>query len=157
MIRRLLFAGVLAVAFAGGTAAKAATTGEQQRPQASSLRITVKDQTGAVVPGALVQIKGAEDKTSTVSINDLPSDGQGIVTVTDLVPGRYLVQVAFSGFETLVMPDLRVRAGENKRDAMLAIQKLDENISVGRDKATVASDPKNDRFSTVLSHDQINA
>ena len=157
MIRRLLFACVLAVAFAGANAAKAATAGEQQRPQDSSLRITVKDQTGAVVPGALVQVKGAEDKTAAVSINELPSDGQGVVTVTDLVPGRYSVQVAFSGFETLVLPDVRVRAGENKRDAMLAIQKLDENISVGRDKATVASDPKNDRFSTVLSRDQINA
>ena len=73
------------------------------------------------------------------------------------MPGRYAVQVSFPGFETLVMPDVRVRAGENKRDAVLAIQKLDESVSVGRDKATVASDPNNDRFNTVLSRDQINA
>ena len=90
-------------------------------------------------------------------MTDLPSDGQGVVTVDDLVPGRYRVEVAFPGFETLVIPDVRVRAGENKRDAVLAIQKLDESVSVGRDKATVASDPNNDRFNTVLSKDQINA
>ena len=40
---------------------------------------------------------------------------------------------------------------------MLKIQKLDETVSVGRDKSTVASDPNNDRFNTVLSKDQINA
>ncbi len=109
------------------------------------------------MPGAIVQVKGAEDKTAALSMTDLPSDGQGVVTANDLVPGRYAVQVSFPGFETLVIPDLRVRAGENKRDAVLAIQKLDESVSVGRDKATVASDPKNDRFNTVLSRDQINA
>ena len=100
-----------------------------------------RNQSGAVVPGALVQIKGAEDKTAAVSMSDLASDRQGIVTAADLMPGRYTVQVAFSGFETLVIPDVRVRAGENRRDAVLAIQKLDESVSVGRDKATVASDP----------------
>ena len=159
MIRRLLTACALAVAVTGGYTAEASATSraDQQRPQASSLRITVKDQTGGVVPGALVDVKGAEDKTAAVSMTDLPSDGQGVVTVGDLAPGRYRVQVAFPGFETLIIADLRVRAGENKRDAVLAIQKLDESVSVGRDKATVASDPKNDRFSTVLSRDQINA
>lgn len=156
MIRRFLFACALAVALAGNDAVKAAG-GVEQRPQASSLRITVKDPSGAVIPGALVQVKGAEDKTAAVSMNDLPSDGRGVVTATDLVPGRYAVRVAFTGFETLVVPDVRVRAGENKRDAVLAIQKLDESVAVGRDKATVASDPNSDRFNTVLSREQINA
>ena len=154
MIRRLLTACALVVAFGAGFVADASA---QQRTQASSLRITVKDQSGAVVPGALVQVKGAEDRTAAVSLTDLPSDGQGVVLAADLTPGRYTVQVAFPGFETLVMPDVRLRAGENKRDAVLAIQKLDETLSVGRDKSTVASDPNNDRFNTVLSRDQINA
>jgi hypothetical protein len=160
MIRRLLTASALAVAFAGCYAADAAAAPARdaaQRPQASSLRITVKDPSGAVVPGALVQVKGAEDKTAAVSISDLPSDGQGIVTASDLIPGRYSVRVTFAGFETLMIADVRVRAGENKRDAVLTMKRLDESVSVGRDKATVASDPNSDRFNTVLSRDQINA
>ena len=52
---------------------------------------------------------------------------------------------------------MRVRAGENRREVRLAIQKVDERVSVGRDPATVASDPNNDRFNTVLSKDQIDA
>lgn len=128
-----------------------------QRPQAATLRITVKDPSGAVVPGAMVQVKGAEERTAAVVADDIVSDGSGVAAATDLVPGRYAVQVSFPGFDTLVLSDVRVRAGDNRRDAVLAIQKLDEAVSVGRDPATVASDPKSDRFNTVLSKDQIDA
>ena len=129
----------------------------QQRQPTGTLRIVVKDPSGAVIPGALVEVNGAEERTAAVVRADLPSNGQGIATAEDLVPGRYAVAVAFPGFERLVMPDVRVRSGGNQRDAVLAIQKIDESVSVGRDKATVASDPRNDRFNTVLSRDQINA
>ena len=127
------------------------------QPAATSLRIVVKDPSGAVVPGALVQVKGAEERTAAVTRTDIASDGQGVATVTGLTPGRYALEVSFPGFETLTVPDVRVRAGDNRRDAMLKIEKLDETVSVGRDKSTVASDPNNDRFNTVLSKDQINA
>ena len=130
---------------------------EAQRAQTGSLRLVVKDPSGGVIPGAVVQVRGVEDRTASVMKNDLRSDGQGVATADDLVPGRYSLEVTFAGFETLVVPDVRIRAGENRRDAVLKIQKLDEQVSVGRDKATVASDPNNDRFNTVLSKDQINA
>jgi len=52
---------------------------------------------------------------------------------------------------------VRVRAGDNKRDVTLAIQKIDQAVSVGRDPATSASDPNSDRFNTVLSKRQIDA
>ena len=151
MTRHLLIGFVLALA------AYAPDAGAQQRQQTGTLRIVVKDPSGAVVPGAMVQVRGAEDRTSAVVRQDLPSNGQGVAVAEDLVPGRYALEVAFPGFERLVVADVRVRPGENRRDAVLAIQKLDENVSVGRDKATVASDPNNDRFNTVLSKDQINA
>ena len=75
--------------------------------------------------------------------SDVPSNAQGVAAVEGLVPGRYAIEVTFPGFEKLVLADVRVRAGDNRRDAVLAIQKLDETVSVGRDKATVASDPNN--------------
>src|SRR5688572_8486820 len=128
-----------------------------QRPESGTLRIVVKDPSGAIIPGALAQLRGAEERTAAVTRTDLLSDGQGVVVASGLVPGRYSLEVAFSGFETLTLPDLRVRAGENKRDAMLKIQKIEDSVSVGRDKAAVAADPNTDRFNTVLSRDQINA
>ena len=129
----------------------------QQVPQTGTLRVNVKDPSGAVVPGALVQVRGVEERTASVVRTDIPSDGQGVAIIEGLVPGRYSIDVAFPGFETLTIQDVRVRGGNNRRDAVLAIQKLDESVSVGRDPATVASDPNNDRFATVLSRDQINA
>jgi hypothetical protein len=128
-----------------------------QAPQTGTLRIIVKDPSGAVVPGAMVQVRGAEERTASVVRSDIASDGQGVARAADLVPGRYMVEVAFPGFETRVLQDVRIRAGDNKRDAVLAIQKIDESVSVGRDPRTVASDPNNDRFATTLSRDQINA
>jgi len=143
-------------ATAGWISAAGASTVWAQRND-GSLRVVVKDPSGAVVPGALVQVKGAEDRTAAVTRTDIASDGQGVATATGLTPGRYALDVSFPGFETLSVPDVRVRAGENRRDAVLKIQKLDETVSVGRDKSTVASDPNNDRFNTVLSKEQINA
>jgi hypothetical protein len=140
----------LAALWAPGIAAQA-------RPQTGTLRVVVKDPSGAVVPGAMVQVRGAEDRTSATVKSDIPTNGQGVAAASDLPPGRYTVEVSFPGFETLAIPEVRVRAGDNRREAVLAIQKLDESVSVARDPATVASDPNNDRFATVLSKDQIDA
>ncbi|HEY0874576.1 MAG TPA: carboxypeptidase regulatory-like domain-containing protein [Vicinamibacterales bacterium] len=148
--RRFLIPLTLVLAFA--THAAAQTTGAT-----GTLRVNVKDPSGAVVPGALVQVRGAEERTAAIVRTDIPSDGQGVAVIEGLVQGRYSIEVSFPGFETLTIADVRVRSGNNRRDAVLAIQKLDESVSVGRDPATVASDPNNDRFSTVLSPDQINA
>ncbi len=57
---------------------------------------------------------------------EVASDGQGVAVAAGLGPGRYGVSVSFPGFETLTLPDVRVRAGETKRDVTLAIQKLDQ-------------------------------
>lgn len=131
--------------------------GAQERTQTGNLKVTVKDPSGAVIPGAVVQVKGAEERTASVLRGDIVSDRQGIAVAEALAPGRYIIEVSFPGFEPLAIRDVRVRAGENRREAVLAIQKLDESVSVGRDPSTVASDPNSDRFNTVLSKDQINA
>ena len=153
MLRKAILACVAIACLLAGTPSEA----RAQRPETATLRVIVKDPSGAVIPGAMVQVRGAEDRNAAVIRTDLPSDGQGLAVAADLAPGRYAVEIAFPGFETMVIPDLRVRAGDNKRDAVLKIQKLEDSVSVGRDKATVASDPNNDRFNSVLSRDQINA
>lgn len=153
MLRPIVTTAVIALAIIASTRA----AGAQERAQTGNLRLTVKDPSGAVVPGALVQIRGAEERTRAVVRADLASDRRGVAVTDGLRPGRYVIEVSFPGFETLVMPDVRIRAGENRRDAVLSIQKVDENVSVGRDPATAASDPRSDRFNTVLSKDQIDA
>ena len=129
----------------------------QPRPQTGSLHVVVRDQSGAVIPGALVHVRGADEPTRAIARENLPSDSQGVAVAVNLVPGKYTIEASFAGFETRILPGVRVRAGENRREVTLAIQKVDQHVSVGRDPATAASDPDNDRFNTVLSKDQIDA
>ena len=61
------------------------------------------------------------------------------------------------GFETVVVRDVRVKAGDNKRDVTLPIRKVAEDVTVGRDKQSSALDPQGMSFSTVLTREQIAA
>ena len=151
------FTGRLVICAAAALLAVPFAAAAQPRRQTGTLRVVVKDPSGAVIPGAVVQITGAEQATRDVTRTDVISDGQGVAVANDLEPGRYSIAVAFPGFETATIAEHRVRAGENRREVPLRIQKLDESVSVGRDPATNASDPNGDRFSNVLSREQIDA
>jgi carboxypeptidase family protein len=128
----------------------------QVRPT-GTLKVVVRDPSGAVIPNATVVVKGAEPATQDLLVPAVNSDGQGVATAPNLPVGRYAVSVAFPGFETRIIADIRVRAGDNRREVTLPIEKVAESVAVGRDTATAASDPKSDRFSNVLSTDQIEA
>ena len=138
-------------------AAVAAPPAVAQPHQTGTLRIVVKDPSGAVIPNATVTVSGAEPTTRGLVIPDVQSDGQGVATVPNLPAGRYTVSAAFPGFERRALTDVRIRGGETRRDISLPIEKVAESVAVGRDVATSASDPKSDRFSNVLSKDQIEA
>jgi hypothetical protein len=125
---------------------------QAQRLPSATLHIVVHDPSGAVIPNARVQVMSNDGGSREVA-----SDGQGVATISSLPPGRYGVTVSFPGFETKALSDLRVRSGDTRRDVTLSIEKLDQSVSVGRDPSTVASDPNNDRFNTVLSKQQIDA
>jgi hypothetical protein len=144
---RLLFAALSIIA----VAPHVAVAGQRSTP--ATLRVVVHDPSGAIIPYARVQVKGADEPTTI----DLSTDGQGAVVATGLLPGKYTIEVSFPGFETRRVSDVRVRPGDNRRDVTLAIQKIDESVSVGRDPATAASDPNSDRFNTVLSKQQVDA
>ena len=134
-----------------------ATDARAQRPPAASVHVVVKDPSGAVIPGAAVQLTPLEGANAGMTVAAVLSDGQGMASATDLPPGKYRLDVGFAGFEPHVTPEWRLRAGENRREVTLAIRKLDESVAVGRDPATAASDPNSDRFGNVLSKEQIDA
>ena len=127
------------------------------QPRDGTLRVVVKDPSGAVIPGAAVAIRGHDAAPDRSPIMALVTDGDGVALAPGLAPGRYDVDAAFPGFETMTVRGLRVRGGDNRRDITLPIQKVDENVAVGRDPETAASDPRNERFSQVLSKEQIDA
>jgi hypothetical protein len=113
-----------------------------------TLRITVVDQTNAVIANATVTVAGAEPVKTTDA---------GVAIVTGLTPGPHTIEVEFPGFEKRTLPDVRIRSGENRQVAVLAIQKMEAAVTVEQDKQQAASDRNGPSFGTVLTRDQIDA
>ena len=63
--------------------------------------VAVKDSTGAVLPGATVELTGQENHT-------LPADARGEAHFLNLAPGNYQVKVTLSGFSDFVNPNVPV-------------------------------------------------
>ena len=126
-------------------------------PERAKLVVTVVDQTGGLIPGATVSIGGQGPAVTPGSIPPVATSTAGLAVFDSLFPGRYTIQAAFPGFETVVVPDVRLRAGETRRTIMLPIKKMTEDVAVGRDRQSAALDPRGNAFSTVLTREQIAA
>ena len=122
------------------------------------LIVTVVDPSGAVIPNATVTVTvTSQDAGSGREIAPVLTSPAGVATFDALTPGRYIVGAAFPGFETVTVPDLRLRQGEIRRSITLPIKKVAEDLTVGRDRQSSALDPRGNAFSTVLTREQIAA
>jgi len=128
-----------------------------QAAAGSTLRVTVVDQTNAVVVGATVTVIGIDEATKARTIQPVKTLDTGMAIVPALTPGRYTVEVDFPGFEKRVLNDVRVRPGDNRQVAVLAIQRLEASVNVEQDKQQAASDRNGPSFGTTLTRDQIDA
>ncbi len=126
-------------------------------PVDGRLLITVVDQTRAVLPGATVTVIGQEDSTRSASLSPALTSPQGVATITGLPPGRYNLEVEFSGFEKGVQRDVRVRAGENRVTITLQIQRQQDSVTVGQDPQSSAADRRSTTFGSALTREQIDA
>lgn len=71
-----------------------------------SVLVTVTDQAGEPIPGALATLTSSE-----VDIN-LISDAEGKIRFRGLPPGKYELTVMLTGFNTYVNHDIPVGAGQ---------------------------------------------
>ena len=152
--RRLL--AILACTAVFGGDGALAHNASAQPATAGTLRVTVVDQTGAVIVGATVTVTGADATTRGAAIAPVQTAETGTATVTGLRPGRYLVEAEFIGFEKRVLPDIRVRSGDNRQTAVLAIQRLEADVTVAQDQQQAAAD-RQGTAATSLTRDQIEA
>lgn len=148
-VRMLLLSAAAVLALA-----RPAVADDQQtppNPSATSLRVTVLDQTGAAIVGASVTVAQPPPATpKTATAND-----RGEAVFENLEPGKYVVHVESVGFEPIDQPDVNVRRGrQEKREIRLEIGKYVEEVEVTRDKT---DEVLNDSFSTGLTQEQIDA
>src|SRR5688500_18789853 len=109
---------LLALAVLAMTAAPA----RAQDRQTGTLRGVSNDPSGAVIPNAMATLKGTDTANRNVTIPAVTSDGQGVASAPDVPPGRYAVTASFPGFESRTLSDVRVRAGDNRREITLPIE-----------------------------------
>jgi len=118
-----------------------------------TLRVIVVDQSGAVIVGAQVAVKPSAPAGAAAA--SFSTGARGEADFNLLEPGRYTIHVESPGFEAYEARDVRIRAGDNRREVKLAIAKLAETVDVGRDPRERASDPRGDAFATILGQAQI--
>ncbi|HEV3141435.1 MAG TPA: carboxypeptidase regulatory-like domain-containing protein [Vicinamibacterales bacterium] len=128
-----------------------------QQPATATLRVTVVDQTNAVVIGATVTVTGTDEATKGATIAPVQTTDQGVAIVPGLAPGRYTIAADFPGFEKRVLAEVRIHAGENRQVAILSIQRMETSVTVEQDKQQAASDRNGPSFGTTLTRDQIDA
>jgi hypothetical protein len=128
-----------------------------QGARSARLLITVVDQSNAVVPGATVAVAGLEDATQRAQLAPVQTAGNGIATISGLVAGRYSVQAEFPGFDPGTLKEVRVRNGDNRHIVVLAIQKMQESVTVGQDAQAGAADRRGGAFGTTLTREQMDA
>ena len=148
----------LRLAFGFVALALATPAAAQSRPDTARLVVTVVDPSGAVIPNAKVTVSGQETDAKT-AIAPVRKDTTmaGTVVFEGITPGRYSIQAEFPGFQTVIVRDVRLRAGETRRSITLPIEKVAEDVTVARDPQTSALDPRGNAFSTVLTREQIAA
>jgi hypothetical protein len=151
MMRSVIASLVLLIGFG----VSASPTLAQTPAPTGTLVVTVVDTTGAVLPGATVKVAGIEAANKAIAIEPAIASTDGVATVARLAPGRYSIQAEFAGFETRMLPDVRVRNGNNKQVVMLPIEGHKETVLVGQDKQTAASDRNGPSFGTTLTREQL--
>jgi hypothetical protein len=124
-----------------------------QAPRDARVTVTVVDQTGAVIQNATVTVAAPEGAAAPPPSQ---TNDKGVASVAGLAPGVYDIRVEFPGFETRTLKAVRLRAGDNRHVAVLAIQGLQDSVTVQRDAREAASDRRS-TFGTALTREQIDA
>src|SRR5262245_9363620 len=95
--------------------------------QAGGIQGTVKDGSGAVMPGVTIEARSP----SVVGVNTTVSDTKGEYRFLALPPGVYEVTVSLSGFATKKVPDTRIELGKMlKIDFTLDVASVTESVNV---------------------------
>ena len=125
-----------------------------QAPRDARVTVTVVDQTGAIIQNATVTATALEP--AGPASQPVTTTDKGTATIAGLAPGRYDIKAEFPGFETRVLKDVRLKSGDNKHVAALAIQGLQDSVTVSRDAREAASDRRS-TFATAMTREQIEA
>src|SRR3989475_2446488 len=94
---------------------------------AATISGTVRDTTGAVIPGAMIQATNTETNLR----RNASSNEAGVFSIPDLPPGKYRVQVSVPGFQSRVVEDIQLVVGQEfVLNAALQVGSLTSEVTV---------------------------
>ncbi len=118
--------------------------------QRASIEGVVKDASGAVLPGVLIQARNL----TVGSVIETTSDSKGAFRFPALAPGNYEMSAALQGFNTAKSQAVRLALGQLKTvDFALTVGGVTENVTVTADTPLV--DVKQSARSTSIRSEQI--
>ena len=129
-----VFTGFLALVLAVFLAAPAAFA---QSTTDGAIGGTVTDQTGAVVPNAVVSSRNL----GTGSISSGVSDGSGRYLLIHLQPGLYSLEISLSGFAGFKATSITVEVGRTTTiDAQLGVKAMSETVVATAELPVITTD-----------------
>ena len=132
--------------------AQAAASTVQQT--GGSLRGSVQDPSGAVIPNATVSVTDQQGHTVAGTL----SGGDGSFSIRNIPPGSYVILVHAPGFGPLTTHALTIAAGSHKvLNATLLIQVAQQNVQVNSGAPTVSVDPDANASSMVIKGKDLDA
>src|SRR5579863_3701412 len=117
-----------------------------------TVRGSVTDPSGAVIPGAVITLKSSSGQNMTTK-----TDGSGAYEIKGLQPGKYTATVAAKGF-SVVTKEVVVAAGDiQKLDFALEISAQQAEVVVEGEGASVSTNPESNGGAVVLSGKDLDA
>lgn len=120
--------------------------------QVASAQLTgvVRDQDGAVLPGATV----ITSNPATAQSRAVATNSFGLYNVSGLSPGEYEVRVELAGFRPLIRKGIRLETGETARlDLELFVGSVTETVTVTGDAPILQSERAT--LGQIVDHEQI--
>jgi hypothetical protein len=121
--------------------------------QTASLRGHVSDDSGAVIPGAVITLKGPDGRAQRAK-----TDGSGFYSAKDILLGPYAVE-ASAPHLTLAQPiKIVIKPGVQTLDLKLSVASMQEKISVQENAGlTLSTDAGNNASAVVLRGEDLGA
>lgn len=114
----------------------------------SGVQGTVTDTSGAVVPGASVQLTNVQTGVARTT----QSNSVGRYIFTSLIPGTYTLKVSKQGFTTYVHSDFQLRVAERASlDAVLKVGATTQTVTVSAQGLAALLTPSDNGLGSVIS------
>jgi len=120
----------------------------------ASLRGQILDEMGGAIVGASVVLIDAKGAEKTVTTND-----QGMYTFGGLVPGRYTVRVATSGFAPYENTEVELAAGRGGEPLNITLKVTieEQKVTIESDSRALSTDAENNAGAVVLKGTDLDA